>query len=250
MDMGTLNNPGDAGTQQENISSTPPAPPATSAEWDLDGEKITAEQVRGWKQGHMMQSDYTRKTQELAAKEHQYQDELRNYQEWQKWLRENPEAVDALAQAMQAKSGPRPQGNQQQPQSQNQQPNEAQRLRNLEWRLMTYEQQEADRQLGNLLERAKKAAEEKGLPYDENRVLKAMSDHRTTDVKKAVQIAYYEELIAKERTAAVEEFKKKQRSSIPPPSGAAVHTQVKNLSSPDSRKEAMVAAMQTLKEGD
>ena len=35
---------------------------------DLDGEEITSEQIREWKNGHMMQSDYTRKRQEDSQK--------------------------------------------------------------------------------------------------------------------------------------------------------------------------------------
>lgn len=39
----------------------------TAHEIDLDGEKVTLDQIKEWKSGHMRQEDYTRKTQELAA---------------------------------------------------------------------------------------------------------------------------------------------------------------------------------------
>ncbi len=34
---------------------------------ELDGEQVPLSQIKEWKQGHMLQSDYTKKTQELAA---------------------------------------------------------------------------------------------------------------------------------------------------------------------------------------
>lgn len=45
--------------------------PATNQEveapvFDLDGEKVTAEQIKEWKQGYLRQDDYTRKSQEVA----------------------------------------------------------------------------------------------------------------------------------------------------------------------------------------
>lgn len=33
---------------------------------DLDGEEVSLDDVRAWKQGHMMQADYTRKTMDLS----------------------------------------------------------------------------------------------------------------------------------------------------------------------------------------
>jgi len=45
-------------------------------EYDLDGEKITAAQIKEWKQGYMRQDDYTRKTQELAKAKEPQKEEL------------------------------------------------------------------------------------------------------------------------------------------------------------------------------
>ena len=38
----------------------------TPTEYEVDGEKVTAEQLREWKQGYMRTQDYTKKTQEIA----------------------------------------------------------------------------------------------------------------------------------------------------------------------------------------
>lgn len=40
---------------------------------DLDGEQVDLETVRKWKNGHLMQEDYTRKTQALADQRKQYE---------------------------------------------------------------------------------------------------------------------------------------------------------------------------------
>lgn len=42
---------------------------------DLDGEEIPLSQVKEWKSGHMMQSDYTRKTTELSEQRKAFDDE-------------------------------------------------------------------------------------------------------------------------------------------------------------------------------
>ena len=41
--------------------------------FNLDGEEYTADQIKQWKQGSMMQEDYTRKTQELAEMRRNYE---------------------------------------------------------------------------------------------------------------------------------------------------------------------------------
>src|SRR3990167_6202070 len=54
--------------------------------FELDGERLTPEQIKEWKAGHMMQSDYTRKTQELS----QQRDQLKPYVELADYLKANP----------------------------------------------------------------------------------------------------------------------------------------------------------------
>lgn len=60
--------------------------------YEIDGEKYTAEQIREWKQGNMRQSDYTRKTQEVAQSRKEAQEalELMNY------LKSKPELAQKL----------------------------------------------------------------------------------------------------------------------------------------------------------
>lgn len=61
---------------------------------EIDGEKYTLDDIKEFRQGYLRQSDYTRKTQELARqrKENEYALELFNY------LKTNPSLVEVLKQ--------------------------------------------------------------------------------------------------------------------------------------------------------
>lgn len=62
---------------------------------DLDGEEVSFSQIREWKQGHMMQSDYTRKTTEVAEQRKAFEQELEAFNA-------NQAKVNALAAELQA----------------------------------------------------------------------------------------------------------------------------------------------------
>ena len=59
----------------------------------IDGEELTVEQIREFKKGHMRQSDYTRKTQEIARSRQEHAEALELYE----YLRQNPELAQELA---------------------------------------------------------------------------------------------------------------------------------------------------------
>ncbi len=61
--------------------------------FELDGEQYTQDQIKEWKMGYLRQSDYTKKTQEIASarKEHQQALDLYDY------LKENPEVAEKLS---------------------------------------------------------------------------------------------------------------------------------------------------------
>lgn len=63
-------------------------------EFDIDGiGKVKADDIKEWKLGYMRQSDYTRKTQEIARQRNETKDALDVYN----YLRQNPAAAQALA---------------------------------------------------------------------------------------------------------------------------------------------------------
>jgi len=64
------------------------------SEFEIDGiGKVTASEIKEWKLGHMRQSDYTRKTQELAKQRQEAKDALEVFN----YLRQNPAVAQALA---------------------------------------------------------------------------------------------------------------------------------------------------------
>lgn len=68
---------------------------AESNKFTIDGEEYTLEQIKEWKQGNLRQSDYSRKTQELAKQRKEMQEavELYNY------IKQNPDVATALRDA-------------------------------------------------------------------------------------------------------------------------------------------------------
>jgi hypothetical protein len=67
--------------------------PTAPTDIEIDGEKYTPEQIREWKQGHLRQSDYTKKTQELAKQRAEHSQALEVFD----FLKQNPELLKQLA---------------------------------------------------------------------------------------------------------------------------------------------------------
>lgn len=79
----------EAGTVNEGQQGDmPPAP----EEFEIDGEKVKLDDIREWKKGSLRQSDYTRKTQELAAQRKQMQEAVELYE----FLQANPTYAQKL----------------------------------------------------------------------------------------------------------------------------------------------------------
>jgi hypothetical protein len=90
-----LDTPAPEGGQPEgtvNQEVTPDLPSAPS-EFEIDGEKFTTDQIKEWRKGNMRQSDYTKKTQEIAAQRKQMQEAVELYE----FLQSNPTYAQKLA---------------------------------------------------------------------------------------------------------------------------------------------------------
>jgi hypothetical protein len=83
---------GGAETEAPSSSSQTEQP----KEITLDGETYKVEDVKRWKDGHMMQSDYTKKTQELAKEKREVQQALQFMQQ----LQANPDMAKQLSQEL------------------------------------------------------------------------------------------------------------------------------------------------------
>ncbi len=81
-------------------TATTPEPPAqteTKPEVKpivLDGQEITSEQIKEWKNGYLRQSDYTKKTQELAKSRRELEQAVQVYNA----VAQNPQIAQALVQ--------------------------------------------------------------------------------------------------------------------------------------------------------
>lgn len=60
--------------------------------YEIDGEKIPVSQIKQWKSGHLMQSDYTKKTQELAKERERFAP----YQQLETYLQSNPDKAQQV----------------------------------------------------------------------------------------------------------------------------------------------------------
>lgn len=61
----------------------------------LDGEEISIDTIKEWQKGYLRQSDYTKKTQEIAAQRNEQQKAIELYN----YLKENPQLVETLRDA-------------------------------------------------------------------------------------------------------------------------------------------------------
>lgn len=75
---------------------TEPEPVVTPTEFEIPGVgKLTLEEIKEMKQGNLRQSDYTKKTQELARQ----REELQNADNLFNYLKQNPHLVEAMKNA-------------------------------------------------------------------------------------------------------------------------------------------------------
>jgi hypothetical protein len=64
--------------------------------YDLDGEEVTASQIKAWKDGHLMQSDYTRKTQAHADEVKQFKQQQEEFSNKAKQLESRLAELDVI----------------------------------------------------------------------------------------------------------------------------------------------------------
>lgn len=92
-------NVGDTSTPSsgENVQTTPnntPVQPNVPLEIEIDGVgKVKADEIKEWKLGYMRQSDYTKKTQEVARQ----RDENKRALEVYNFLQANPQIVEMIS---------------------------------------------------------------------------------------------------------------------------------------------------------
>ena len=81
-------------TETEEVATETPAEETPEiASYDVPGVgKLTADEIKELKQGSLRQSDYTKKTQDLARQ----REELKNADELFQYLRANPQLVEAM----------------------------------------------------------------------------------------------------------------------------------------------------------
>lgn len=85
----------DGEAQQTETKETVPT------EYEIDGEKYSIDDIRSWKQGNLRQSDYTRKTQELAQQRKDNAEAIELYE----YLVKNPELLNKLNEFDQERMG-------------------------------------------------------------------------------------------------------------------------------------------------
>lgn len=83
----------DVGTDASNDVEGPEHVSDTPQSIEIDGEQYTLEQLKEFRQGYMRQSDYTRKTQEIANMRKEAEDAVELYE----YLRANPQVAQRLA---------------------------------------------------------------------------------------------------------------------------------------------------------
>jgi hypothetical protein len=80
---------------QTETPDTPVEPVAEPTEtfFDIDGEKLTPQQIKEYKQGYLRQADYTKKTQEVANLRKEHKEALELYE----YFKANPHLAQKLS---------------------------------------------------------------------------------------------------------------------------------------------------------
>lgn len=86
------NSEGDSGAETGDATETEQTE-TTPATFEIDGEQFTIDQIKEWRLGNMRQSDYTRKSQEIARMRREAQEAIELYE----YLRRNPDLVQKLS---------------------------------------------------------------------------------------------------------------------------------------------------------
>lgn len=60
--------------------------------FEIDGEKLTPQQIKEYRQGYLRQADYTKKTQEIASQRKQYESAVQLYE----YLNSKPQLIEKL----------------------------------------------------------------------------------------------------------------------------------------------------------
>jgi hypothetical protein len=79
-------------TTPEQDTKAEPTPEDTPIEYEIDGEKVTPDQIKEWKMGNLRQQDYTRKTQEIARERQRNKDAVELYE----YMTKHPEIAKKL----------------------------------------------------------------------------------------------------------------------------------------------------------
>src|SRR5690606_40292122 len=75
--------------------------------WEIDGEKVTIDQIREWRKGYLRMDDYTRKTQRLSEREREIREleqRLQPLLQVERLLAANPHLYQALSLSTDRKS--------------------------------------------------------------------------------------------------------------------------------------------------
>ena len=89
-------------TEQDTTQGQPEGTPEEQF-FEIDGERLTPQQIKEYKQGYLRQSDYTKKTQELASQRNQYKEALDLYD----YFKANPHLAEKLAELEETEQAPK-----------------------------------------------------------------------------------------------------------------------------------------------
>lgn len=159
----------------------------------VGGEEYTLDEIREFKQGYLRQSDYTKKTQEIARQREEYKEAIELYE----YLKSNPYALEALKSDEYIDPNIQEKASQLTP--------EMQKIRELE---MHIAQKDLDNEISNL--------KEKYSDFDEVKVLQEAEKRGITDLEFVYKALRDDDKVDTEKIKreAVEEAKREIMSEI------------------------------------
>lgn len=167
---------------EEDITDEPEESPTT---FNIDGEDITIDQIKEWRNSGLRQSDYTRKTQELARQRAELNDAVQTYN----YLKEHPYITESIK-----KAEANPQFNNIAPSA------ERDAIRDLQYQMSSMK---VDNQLQEL--------HNKYGDFDEEQLFGAATNAKTNDLELVLKSLMYDK---KPSTSAIEEAKEQLKKEL------------------------------------
>lgn len=202
--------------------------------------KVSKEDIQAWKQGHMMQSDYTKKTQELSQQRQEMEKQFETYKRLDNMLQNDPQLQQQFVELMQSQQNPQNQTQNQNPefdiQNHPQFKEMNEQMKQMQEQLQNFNQSETQRQIqaewSDLVNRYPDAK-------DMQKELAQFADENNLNLENAYRVMNFENVRKQTQQELVKNNMKKKPANTVKPNNPGPSNDAKTI--PDGDYDSLVA---------